>query len=29
MNSVLKLQGRVVRVLDMDQLNARVHLRGV
>ena len=28
-NSVLKLQGRVVRVLDMDQLNARVHLRGV
>ena len=28
-NSVLKWQGRVGRVLDMDQLNVRVHLRVV
>ena len=28
-NSVLKLQGRVGHVLDMDQLNVRVHLRVV
>ena len=28
-NSVLKLQGRAGHVLDMDQLNVRVHLRDV